>query len=93
MEVETYTLPTHLRLKQRAQSVIVNLCTLPRDHPIQDVVSRARKRCDNVGSKPQFPLAGGMNKNHKAGTTRQTKNDQPKANCPLETPRVFRNQH
>lgn len=60
VEVETYTLPTHLRLKQRAQRVIVNLCTLPRDHPIQDVISRARRRRDNVGSQPRFPLAESM---------------------------------
>ncbi|KAG2001218.1 hypothetical protein GB937_010390 [Aspergillus fischeri] len=55
MEVETYMLPTHLRLKQRAQNVIVSLCTLPRDHPVREVLSRARRRRDNVGSQPRFP--------------------------------------
>ncbi|XP_024085694.1 uncharacterized protein LOC106673621 [Cimex lectularius] len=60
MEVETYTLPTHLRLKQRAQNVIISLCTLPRDHPIQEVLARARRRRDNIGSRPRFPLAESM---------------------------------
>ncbi|EED11822.1 conserved hypothetical protein [Talaromyces stipitatus ATCC 10500] len=35
MEVELFTLPTRLRLRQRAQITIVNLLTLPWDHPIQ----------------------------------------------------------
>ena len=61
MEVETYTLPTHLRLKQRAQNVIVSLVPLPGDHPVQEVLSRARRRRDNVGSKPRFPLAESFN--------------------------------
>lgn len=37
IEVESYRMPTHLRLKQRAQNAIVSVCTLPRDHPLQDV--------------------------------------------------------
>ncbi|THC94016.1 hypothetical protein EYZ11_006525 [Aspergillus tanneri] len=60
MEVETYILPTHLRLKQRAQNVIVKLYTLPRSHPIHDVLSRARRRRDNVGARCRFPLAESM---------------------------------
>ncbi|KAI3043038.1 hypothetical protein CBS147353_11848 [Aspergillus niger] len=60
MEVETYVLPTHLRLKQRVQEVIVKLCTLPRSHPVHDVLSRARRRRDNVGARCRFPLAESM---------------------------------
>jgi ribonuclease HI len=60
MEVETYILPTHLRLKQKAQNVIVKLCTLPRSHPIHDVLARARRRRDNVGTRCRFPLAESM---------------------------------
>ncbi|EED12026.1 endonuclease/reverse transcriptase, putative [Talaromyces stipitatus ATCC 10500] len=62
MEVELFTLPTRLRLRQRAQITIVNLLTLPWDHPIQGVLSRARRRRDNPGngSAPRFPLAESM---------------------------------
>jgi ribonuclease HI len=62
MEVELFTLPTRLRLRQRAQITIVNLFTLPWDHPIQGVLSRARRRRDNGGngSGPRFPLAEAM---------------------------------
>jgi ribonuclease HI len=60
MEVEIYILPTHLRLKQRAQKVIVKLCILPHSHPMHDVLSRARRRRDNVGARCRFPLAESM---------------------------------
>lgn len=57
LEVEAYILPTHLRLRQRAQNTIANLHTLPHDHPIWDVLRRAQKRRNNVGSYACFPLA------------------------------------
>ena len=34
LEVEAHILPTHLRLRHRAQNTIASLHTLPRDHPI-----------------------------------------------------------
>jgi hypothetical protein len=34
VEVETHTLPTNLRLKQRAQTVIARLRTLLKNHPV-----------------------------------------------------------
>ena len=34
LEVEAHVLPTHLRLRHRAQNTIASLHTLPRDHPI-----------------------------------------------------------
>ena len=34
LEVEAYVLPTHLRLRHRAQRTIARLHTLPRDHPV-----------------------------------------------------------
>jgi hypothetical protein len=34
LEVEAHILPTHLRLRHRAQNTIANLHTLPREHPI-----------------------------------------------------------
>ncbi|CRL27375.1 unnamed protein product [Penicillium camemberti] len=34
LEVETHILPTHLRLRHRAQNTITSLHTLPRNHPI-----------------------------------------------------------
>ncbi|KAL3251112.1 hypothetical protein ABHI18_010818, partial [Aspergillus niger] len=43
LEVEAHMLPTHLRLKQRAQIVIARFSTLPEDHPVRDVISRARQ--------------------------------------------------
>lgn len=92
MEVETYTLPTHLRLKQRAQNVIVNLCTLPRDHPIQDVVSRARRRRDNVGSQPRFPLAESM-KTMRLEQLDRLETIDPKPMAPWKPPGFFGDRH
>ncbi|KAI2811923.1 hypothetical protein CBS115989_10964 [Aspergillus niger] len=57
LDVEAYMLPTHLRLRQRAQTTITQLHTLPRKHPIREVLLRARRRRDNVGSHARFPLA------------------------------------
>jgi hypothetical protein len=57
LEVEAYILPTHLRLRQRAQNTITRLHTLPRDHPMWTALSRAQKRRDNIGSYSRFPLA------------------------------------
>ncbi|GFG17532.1 putative reverse transcriptase [Aspergillus lentulus] len=52
LEVESHVLPTHLRLKQRAQMVAARLSTLPRDHPAHAVVVRAATH-----STHRFPLA------------------------------------
>jgi ribonuclease HI len=57
LEVESHTLPTHLRLKQRAQIVAARLSTLPRDHPAHAVVVRAATRSTHVGTGARFPLA------------------------------------
>eukprot|EP00136_Aspergillus_niger_P005212 XP_001395701.2 reverse transcriptase [Aspergillus niger CBS 513.88] len=57
LEVEAHMLPTHLRLKQRAQIVIARFSTLPEDHPVHDVISRARVRSTQVGNRARFPLA------------------------------------
>ncbi|KAJ5135375.1 uncharacterized protein N7515_004653 [Penicillium bovifimosum] len=57
LEVEAYILPTHLRLRYRAQRTIARLHTLPRDHPIWSALSRAQKRRDNMRSRYRFPLA------------------------------------
>jgi ribonuclease HI len=57
LEVEAHILPTHLRLRHRAQNTIANLHTLPREHPIWSALSRAQKRRDNIGSYARFPLA------------------------------------
>jgi hypothetical protein len=43
LEVETYLLPTHLRLAQRAKDVVTNLMTLPETHPIARSLNRAIK--------------------------------------------------
>jgi hypothetical protein len=52
LEVEAYVLPTRLRLKKRAQDVVASLHTLPCSHPIKDVLERAKRRSQNVGSLP-----------------------------------------
>ena len=57
LEVEAYVLPTHLRLRHRAQNTIARLHTLPLDHPIWSALQRAQKRRDNIGSHARFPLA------------------------------------
>ncbi|KAJ6185551.1 reverse transcriptase [Penicillium mononematosum] len=57
LEVEAYILPTHLRLRHRAQRTIARLHTLPRDHPIWSALSRPQNRRNNVGSNARFPLA------------------------------------
>ncbi|CAG8891920.1 unnamed protein product [Penicillium nalgiovense] len=57
LEVEAYILPTHLRLRHRAQRTIARLHTLPPDHPIWSALSRAQNRRNNVGSYARFPLA------------------------------------
>jgi hypothetical protein len=60
MEVEAHVLPTRLRLKKRAQNVITSLYTLPDSHPIHNVLMRAKRRSQNVGSSARFPLAESM---------------------------------
>ena len=56
LEVEAQILPTHLRLRHRAQNSITRLRTLPRDNPIWSTLVRAQKRRKNVGSYARFPL-------------------------------------
>lgn len=57
LEVEAYILPTRLRLKQRARRVVARLCTLPRNHSIQDALTRSQRRSRNAGHNPRLPLA------------------------------------
>ena len=57
LEVEAHVLPTHLRLRHRAQTTIAKLHTLPRNHPIWDTLLRAQRRRNNIGSYARFPLA------------------------------------
>ncbi|KAL2696035.1 hypothetical protein AAEP93_003335 [Penicillium crustosum] len=57
LEVEAHILPTHLRLRHRAQRTIARLHTLPRDHPMWSALVRAQNRRNNVGSYSRFPLA------------------------------------
>jgi ribonuclease HI len=57
LDVEAYVLPTHLRLRHRAQNTITRLHTLPRKHPIWDTLLRAQRRRNNVRSRARFPLA------------------------------------
>ncbi|KAI3049910.1 hypothetical protein CBS147353_11666 [Aspergillus niger] len=57
LEVEAYVLPTHLRLRHRAQRTIARLYTLPRGHPIWRALTRAHNRRNNIGSYARFPLA------------------------------------
>ncbi|MDN6490718.1 MAG: hypothetical protein L0K41_10005 [Yaniella sp.] len=57
LEVEAHVLPTHLRLRHRAQRTIARLHTLPRDHPVWTALLRAQKRRNNIGSYARFPLA------------------------------------
>lgn len=57
LEVESHVLPTHLRLKQRAQIVAARLSTLPKDHPAHAVVVRAATRSTHLKPGHRFPLA------------------------------------
>jgi ribonuclease HI len=57
LEVEAHILPTHLRLRHRAQRTITRLHTLPRDHLIWTTLLRAQKRRNNIRSYARFPLA------------------------------------
>jgi len=43
LDVETFLLPTHLRLAQRAKDVVAKLMTLPETHPIMPFLNRAIK--------------------------------------------------
>jgi ribonuclease HI len=57
LEVEAHVLPTHLRLRRRAQHTIARLHTLPRKHPIWSALLRAQRRRNNIGNYARFPLA------------------------------------
>jgi ribonuclease HI len=57
LEVEAHVLPTHLRLRRRAQFTIARLHTLPRKHPIWNALLRAQRRRNNIGNYARFPLA------------------------------------
>ena len=57
LEVESHMLPTHLRLKQRAQILVARLSTLPNDHPARAVVERAKLRSTHTATSHRFPLA------------------------------------
>ncbi|OQE09663.1 hypothetical protein PENFLA_c105G04679 [Penicillium flavigenum] len=56
LEVEADVLPSHLRLRYRAQTTITKLHTLPRKHPIWDTLLRAQRRRNNIGTYARFPL-------------------------------------
>jgi ribonuclease HI len=57
LDVEAYILPTHLRLRLRAQTTITKLHTLPGKHPIWNTLLRAQRRRNNIGTSARFPLA------------------------------------
>ena len=57
LEIESYLLPTHLRLKHHAQILAACLSTLPHDHPARTVVERAKIRNRHIGLGHRFPLA------------------------------------
>jgi ribonuclease HI len=55
--INSFMLPTHLRLKQRSQLVAARLSTLPKDHPGHEVIERAKIRSNHVKTRSHFPLA------------------------------------
>ncbi|OQD73992.1 hypothetical protein PENANT_c192G05394 [Penicillium antarcticum] len=57
LKAEALILPTHLRLRHRAQRTIARLHSLPRDHPIWSALSGVWNSTNNVGSYASFPLA------------------------------------
>ena len=57
LEVECHVLPTHLRLKRRGQDVLARLFTLPKEHPLAQVVNRVKSRTTRKGTQPRFALA------------------------------------
>ncbi|KAJ5513135.1 hypothetical protein N7463_002687 [Penicillium fimorum] len=56
LDVEAHVLPTHLRLRYRAQNTITRLHTLQK-HPIWSALRRAQRRRNNRGSFARFPLS------------------------------------
>lgn len=56
LEAETFLLPTHLRLWQRAKEVMTKLLTLPKTHPIAGVLHKALKSRSYPGSEARTPL-------------------------------------
>lgn len=74
LKAEAHVLPTHLRLRQRAQNTITKLHTLPREHPIRAELLRAQKGRNNVGSYSRFSLAVAM-KTMNLEKTGQTRNN------------------
>lgn len=56
MEVEAYLPPTRLRLKQRAQQVVLDLYTLPKGHPAREILDRAERRVAAKGTTPRCNL-------------------------------------
>ena len=56
IDVEAYLPPIRLRLKQRAQSGVANLCTLPQTHPVHKVFERNKRRIQLKWKYPKFPL-------------------------------------
>jgi hypothetical protein len=69
LEMEVHVLPTHLRLRRRAQRTIVRLHTLPRDHTIWGALSRAQKRRNNIGSCARLPLGEALKSIMLTGST------------------------
>lgn len=55
--MESYTLPTRLRLKQRAQLIAASLGTVPEHHPLHEVIARARARSTHLGHRCYSALA------------------------------------
>lgn len=55
LEVEAYILPTHLRLRQRAQTVIARFSTLPADHPVHEGDSPSEGTENTHWDWPAFP--------------------------------------
>lgn len=57
LEAESYTLPTHLRLKQRVQTTAPRLSTLPENHPVHGFITRAKERSVHIATGARFRLA------------------------------------
>lgn len=85
LEVEAYVTPTRLRLKQRAQNVITNLCTLSEGHLVQKVLERMQKRCIRKGTCVKLPLAEAI-KMMDVGLAQHLETIEPKALVPWRQP-------
>lgn len=85
LEVESHMLPTHLRLKQRAQILAARLSTLPKDHLARAAVERAKIRSRHIGLGHRFPLAEAL-RTMDLGRLQALEIIDPKPQPPWQTP-------